>query len=724
MKKIITVISFILFLFSLLLFAFNFAFQKFSYDMVMNDHQEVNIIPNDERSQDEFLDAIQQFSKKHHVNISQYTFLDDETMHIYSTNLEDDPNIDLVDGTFPEENEFIANNFNYENNQSGMISTPPSQLDLKFHNMDQVINVGLQDILYISSSNQDINTELEKVLSPFGHIEFVNNELSPFYFVDLTLLLIVFFTFINFSIVSIFYIFSEKKLIYIYQLWGYSFKEIFKGLMKPFFKVASYILGSCIIALTIFIFYFKQYHYVYIYIGLFFIVVIIVMSIGFLIAFLMIRMILRLGISSVNLKGKLPFKNYAIASVMAKFIITSILLSVNIFSVTSLLDLNKQLESNEYWNITEGLYRINVHIPDNVMNNLSADRQINNKLSDFYDELNEKKSAILIDSVNFLNIDLGINDSIYAYELDTEESGSNPHTSIDGRNVTINENYLDFNPIYTIDGENAKDKINYDSETLSLLVPEKLRDYEEEIKHNFLDFFYFQKVEVDNIYNEEIGLPLNSISIDDLDIQIIYVENNQDYFTLNSNSGDLNNNLVTDPIAVIYQPTMDTSFISAHVTTNLYYYDNSESAYSSISNVLNDTDTLGYIPSVSSVFQEKGQEIAEAKQLMYQQIITLIFMLILSFLCIIIFTWCYYAPNIYKLYIEYLFGYSHWFSNKYLYLTMFITNIISGIAVYIIFSSIITIYSIVVLLLIDMITIMLVGKIIQQKNSSTILKGD
>ena len=40
---------------------------------------------------------------------------------------------------------------------------------------------------------------------------------------------------------------------------------------------------------------------------------------------------------------------------------------------------------------------------------------------------------------------------------------------------------------------------------MNILVPEKLKEYEKEIYKNYRKHFYFQKVEVDNIYNEELG---------------------------------------------------------------------------------------------------------------------------------------------------------------------------------------------------------------------------
>lgn len=724
MKKIIIIISFTLFITSVLIFAFNFTFQKYSYGMLMSNHQEINVIFNDNKSQDDFINKLQQFSEKYHVNISQYTFLDEDTVHIYSTNLSVDPGLRLIDGDFPKGNDFISNKLINENNQSGFISFPPTQLDYRFYNIDQIKNVGLNGVFYVASPNQAVSKKLEMVLSPFGDVKTTDSSINPLSFVNITLLLMVLFTFITFFIVSLFYIFSERKMIYLSRLWGYTFKEVFINLLRPFFKPIIYILGAFAITLTVFIMGFKQTDYIFVYSVLFLSVIFVVLTIGIFIALLTLYMIFRLDISSVDLKGKLPFKNYAIASVIVKFIVTFVLLTINVFSINLLLDLNKQLNSNEYWKITEGVYRVNAKLP-NTTENLSADRKLNNRLSDFYDALDEKKSAILIAAENFANVDTVGNESKYLYELNVTQD-SNALISASGRNVVINKNYLDFNPIITTSGENAKDKVIYDSETLSLLVPEKLRKFEKDIERNFLNFFYFQRVEVANIYNEEMGQPFDKTTIDDLKLQIIYVKNNQEYFTLNTKFGDLNNNnLIVDPIAVIYQPTMDTSFISAYVTSSLYFIDNNNGeAYSSISEILKDTNTLSYIPSVFSVYQERGKEIADVIHQIYQQVATLVLMLIISICCIVIFTWCYYIPNAYTIYLHRLFGYSHWYSNKLLYLTIIITNIVSGIAVYTIFSSFITIYSSLVLLLLDITIIFSNGKILQRKHNSAILKGD
>ncbi|EAG7250512.1 bacteriocin immunity protein, partial [Listeria monocytogenes] len=75
---------------------------------------------------------------------------------------------------------------------------------------------------------------------------------------------------------------------------------------------------------------------------------------------------------------------------------------------------------------------------------------------------------------------------------------------------------------------------------------------EKDIKNTFLDYFYFQKVEVANIYNKALDLPAVALSKEDLSVNIIYAENNQDYFSYDSNTGDFRTGNITDPIAIVY----------------------------------------------------------------------------------------------------------------------------------------------------------------------------
>ncbi len=67
---------------------------------------------------------------------------------------------------------------------------------------------------------------------------------------------------------------------------------------------------------------------------------------------------------------------------------------------------------------------------------------------------------------------------------------------------------------------------------MNIIVPNSKKGLEKDIKNTFLDYFYFQKVEVANIYNKALDLPAVALSKEDLSVNIIYAENNQDYFPM------------------------------------------------------------------------------------------------------------------------------------------------------------------------------------------------
>ena len=96
----------------------------------------------------------------------------------------------------------------------------------------------------------------------------------------------------------------------------------------------------------------------------------------------------------------------------------------------------------------------------------------------------------------------------------------------------MNENYLKYNFTKT-KYESIKDKVNYNENVLNILVPEELKKYENEIYENYLYDFYMKNVEIENLYNESLNLPMNTSKESDFKVNIIYIDNNQGYFTYN-----------------------------------------------------------------------------------------------------------------------------------------------------------------------------------------------
>ena len=66
--------------------------------------------------------------------------------------------------------------------------------------------------------------------------------------------------------------------------------------------------------------------------------------------------------------------------------------------------------------------------------------------------------------------------------------------------------------------------IDYDQNTLNILVPEQYKKYEKKIIKNYKENFYFQKVTIDNYFRKNMNKPKNMLKKDKLSIHIIYVK--------------------------------------------------------------------------------------------------------------------------------------------------------------------------------------------------------
>ena len=121
--------------------------------------------------------------------------------------------------------------------------------------------------------------------------------------------------------------------------------------------------------------------------------------------------------------------------------------------------------------------------------------------------------------------------------------------------------------------------IDYDQNTLNILVPEQYKKYEKKIVKNYKENFYFQKVTIDNYFRKNMNKPKNMLKKDKLSIHIIYVKTNQSYLHMiqiqemgksdyRSNSSHLYSGVDSSCIASMYAG--DT------VSGSIYFEDNSK----------------------------------------------------------------------------------------------------------------------------------------------------
>lgn len=180
--------------------------------------------------------------------------------------------------------------------------------------------------------------------------------------------------------------------------------------------------------------------------------------------------------------------------------------------------------------------------------------------------LEEKAGAFVMDAYNYQTVD-DEGTSLYAM--------NNPEVPIEiapaGMSVQVSREYFKWNPIETADGSELAKQIVLDDLTLNLLVPEQYRDMEQEILAAWREYFYFEKVEAENDYNERAGEKEQlDIAEDQLMVNIIYVKDGQRYFTYRSDCASADGNWITAPLVQIYTGNIHCNYAHSFLTQWTY----------------------------------------------------------------------------------------------------------------------------------------------------------
>lgn len=214
--------------------------------------------------------------------------------------------------------------------------------------------------------------------------------------------------------------------------------------------------------------------------------------------------------------------------------------------------------------------------------------------------LEENVGAFVMDAYNYQDID-GEGTPLYTMNTLNYPQEIDPN----GESIRVSKYYFKYNPIKTTDGTDLTAKIKYDDMTLNVLVPEKYQDKEDQIMEAYLDKFYFEKVQATNDYNEEIEKDSKlEIPKENLNINIIYVENGQKYFTFRSDCAVQTDNWIEDPIVQIYTSNIHCNYAHSFMTQWIYYYsdqDTAEKAYQEIEKYVKECGAEQSIQKVVSI---------------------------------------------------------------------------------------------------------------------------
>ncbi len=196
--------------------------------------------------------------------------------------------------------------------------------------------------------------------------------------------------------------------------------------------------------------------------------------------------------------------------------------------------------------------------------------------------LEENLGAFVMNAYNYQDID-GKGTPLY------EENRLNYPVEIDpaGWTVQVSKNYFLLHPVKTTEGKPVEELLKLGENTMNLLVPESCRAQEAELLSAWREHFYFEKVEAENSYNQQAGKTERlKLSLEDLEIHIIYVQDGQRYFTYREDCAVETGGWITDPVVEIYTSNIHCNYAHSNLSQWTYFAADTENAQEAFAEML------------------------------------------------------------------------------------------------------------------------------------------
>ena len=594
------------------------------------------------------------------LTVMRPVHLDDTHIMIHTSDLSLGGRVELRSGRWPDDhaNEFVSVIDTGEANQVGLIHNTTPGFNISITSIENTTNVVLHGMFFINSTDLEVVQSFVNELDTYidrAELWSINHEIHIFsqitmiqvievVVMSLLLLICILATFINDAVHQL----KQGSVLIIH---GYS---KFKIAQKLIFKLLATLLFAFVISYALLVGYVSLAGYLPFLslISSSFILIYGCLFLVYLMAFATFMALYLFLVKTTHiLKGKKPYGVLQLANYVSKIAFSCAILIFGSLAIHQLSELGHRLEAVSDWELAQNIHATSVYGVGQATD-LAIDLDIMNRKLELYSSLTRDHQAFIMDSRNILFLDEGWMpytdmDSAPPMEL-------SPH----GYRITISPNFLEFNPITAVNGIPIVEQIVDDAHVLNLLVPEQLVPYEAEILSLYLEYFYSSSVRIDNIYNAELGYTLNTTPIENLSINIIYVEDNQSYFAFDYQVRPETGNRIKDPIAVLYTGSVHPSRLSVIMGENFFFHTEAIDAYQAILPLLLEHDLSHVIRSTVSVFDQNGREIIALRE---QSIVTvgLIAVLIASSLMIVyVLLLNYFEKNKQRIVIKSITGYS------------------------------------------------------------------
>lgn len=532
------------------------------------------------------LRRVKNFSDKYDVEIAQYSFLSKNKIDIYSTDKEDYRELLSIPNLIFNRN-------------------------IKVHDFEDLLDTGFKNRFYVATNDKEIINQLAKELSEDGRVYCSDSRISggvvrSGQIRDQTLIYggLIYICTLTIIIFVCCFLWRTKSLIY--ELWGYQLVRIFYIFNRRIWALLFFpgvLAGSVLTGIVYRFNYSVAGRVLRTLLGLNGLVVLII-------CFLSIPLFCCFCTTSIVNRAKRFSRLMMLCSIIKILAVLMVMVLLGLY-IRKSDTLKEQKNRLIQWNDTQDLFNIFEAYSPSYMSDMAEEDIYNRKIYAVYQQLSDSEKEFILNTMNFEHPEpgglSGKNRNVqYNYQLDmnSEDDEYTPY----GRSITVDCNYLKTHTILDMDGNNVLKQINTDDLVLNVLVPHSLINHENTIRGSFADWFYYQKVEVSNMYREARNLDQSEIRAKDLAVNLVYVQDGNQIFTYNVNSGDKDNR-IEDPIIMVYTGNVDNSYLASCLGGFIFMKAPDEySALREISSITGKFD-IPELNLVRSVYDQKGEEI-------------------------------------------------------------------------------------------------------------------
>ncbi|MHC1685351.1 MAG: hypothetical protein AB6733_20830 [Clostridiaceae bacterium] len=426
------------------------------------------------------------------------------------------------------------------------------QLEI-FHNFDpieirpMIAGAKTKDIKGTYTLNGRENAErFKKTALEYGFVVEISREESPsfntpypyqdmIYKASIILCLLI-------ALAMLYDVINNYKEIAVRYMLGYNFWSIGAYLFKRYIKVFLGSLSLVLTGLIVYLYFYNDLQQVVPFLN-FSLKNIIPIILTSLLIFMVTWIVTKTINISQMIKNKKPIKLLFYVNVIIRFILVVFLTLGLQQGSSTFFSLKSTFDKQEKWSLLKDYSYLGIIADFNseLLNFQSYEKKQQFRL--FYEEL-ESQGAFFISPSNY-----------YLNNLDTPLN-QNPWGG-DGTKVEINKNYLLVNPIIGIDNEPIQVTEDTSSNEITVLVPIKFEKYENDIKKTI-------STDYTGVCDENASTSLN--------VNIVYVKNDQSYFSFSTSMAEKNNYEITDPIAVIVNSQFDPRDLANNISMGYGYY--------------------------------------------------------------------------------------------------------------------------------------------------------